>query len=225
MKMIEAWVEGATPILLHRATEEALTGGKPGGSTGSRPNTVAAPEDPRTIANKAVYRFADKQLALPGAAFMRLLRESGSNHKARGQRKSLKYIVPAAVLVMDELCGLYMHDRKTKVIDFEVDSRPVTIPATKGRVMRYRARLNEWACKVVLRVNDDLLDTALVRQLLSEGVQQIGLGDFRPEKGGPFGTADLVSWEVMTKAPLTSAQKRNGKGQIEAYDTAATTAG
>jgi len=205
MIQVEAWVEGVTPILLHRATEEALMGE-------TRKNTIQEREDPRTVAGKAVYRLHDKQLAVPGAAFARLIREAGGSHKAKGTRKSLKYIVPAAVLVIDELCGLYLHDRKTKIVDFEVDSRPVTIPATKGRVMRHRARCNEWSCVVHFRINETIMAESIVRQLLAEGTEQIGIGDFRPEKGGPFGTSSIVGWDVVSVPKAkTAAQQRNGE--------------
>ena len=202
---VEAWVEGETAILLHRATEEALMGE-------TRKNTPTEREDPRTIAGRAVYRLPKEQLAIPGGAFARLLREAGGNHKAKGSRKTLKYLVPAAVIVVDELCGIFLRDRKTPVVDFEVDSRPVTIPSTKGRVMRHRARCNEWTIRVVFRINEDILSESTIRTLLTEGVQQIGLGDFRPEKGGPFGTSSVVSWERVSEQPKrTPAQKRNGE--------------
>src|SRR5262249_3353768 len=110
-------------------------------------------------------------------------------HRARGRRKSLKYLVPAAVVVLDELCPLYQSDRTTPITDFEVDSRPVTIPATKGRVMRHRARFNEWVVVVTLRIDEDILEEAIVRQLLMEGAAQIGIGDYRPEKGARLAPA------------------------------------
>jgi len=99
------------------------------------------------------------------------------------------------------LCPLYLHDRRTLIKDFEVDSRPVTIPATRGRVMRHRARFNEWSCRANLRINTSILDAATVRQIMSEGLAQIGLGDFRPERGGPFGISSLVSWKVVSDQP------------------------
>ena len=201
---VEAWLEGTTPMLQHRATEEALSGK-------TRRNTHSEEEDPRTIAERGVYRVG-QQLAFPGAAIARMLREAGGAHKAKGSRKSLKYLVPAAVLVLDDLCLLYLADRKSALVDYEVDSRPVTIPATKGRVMRHRARFNEWAARVHLRINDDILDEQTIRRLMLEGLQQIGLGDFRPEKGGPFGVSDLVAWEMTTAQPRRSvAQERNGR--------------
>jgi hypothetical protein len=207
MVVIEFWMEGVTPILLHRATEEALSGE-------TRKITVQEREDPRTIAGKAVYRLDGDQLALPGAAFSRMMREAGGSHKAKGSRKSLKYLIPAAVLVLDDLCPFYLKDRITPIVDFEVDSRPVTIPATKGRVIRHRARLNEWAIRGTLRLNDQLMSEPIVRQILVEGGEQIGLGDYRPEKGGPFGTSSLVRWDIISDSkPKTDAQKRNGEVQ------------
>jgi len=205
LKLITAWVSGVTPLLQNRATEEALMGK-------TRGNTPGEVIDPRDACMSCLYRMPrSQQIAVPGAAFARLLREAGGSHKAKGSRKSIKYIVPAAVLVLDDVCALYLLDRKTPITDFEVDSRPVTIPATKGRIMRHRPRFNEWACRVSLRINDEILDEAMVRRLLVEGLQQIGIGDYRPEKGGPFGTADLVSWELTNVAPLSAAQRRNSR--------------
>lgn len=209
MKSIQVWIEGHTALLQHRATEESLNG-----NSKTRRNSAQAAEDPRNFCEKHIYRMPNKQIAVPGAAFSRLLREAGGAHKIRGSRKSLKYLIPASVLISEDLCPLFLKDCKTPITDFEVDSRPVTIPATKGRVMRYRARFNEWACCVNLRINDDLIAEELVRQILTEGLQQIGIGDFRPEKGGPFGTSTLTSWKVLNIRPLTIAQQRNSRVRL-----------
>jgi hypothetical protein len=206
MIYVNITVEGVTSLLMHRATEESLSGD-------TRTNSIGEKLDPREIADKCVYRIG-KQLAVPGAAFARMAREAGGGHKAKGSRKSLKYIVPAAMIVLDDLCPLFLKDRKTPLVDFEVDSRPVTIPATKGRIMRHRARANEWVAKVSILLNESVLNEAITRQLFVEGLAQIGIGDFRPEKGGPFGTSSIVEWEVSNdRKPFTVAQKRNG--QIE----------
>ena len=205
LKQIEVWFEGVSPMLQHRATEEALSGK-------TRRNSPGSEDNPRDVAERAVYRLPSKQLAIPSAAVARMIREAGGAYKAKGSRKSLKYLVPAAVLVLDELYGLYLSDRKTPLMDYEVDSRPVTIPATKGRVMRHRARFNEWSCCVRLRINEAILDEKTVRQLCADGLQQIGLGDFRPEKGGPFGISTIVSWAVVSeRPPATVSQIRNGR--------------
>jgi hypothetical protein len=207
MLMIKLISEGVTPMLCHRATEEALEGS----GDGKRSNVLQQRDDPRVTCEKAIYRLpGSKQIAIPGSAIARMVREAGGAHKVKGSRKSVKYLVPAAMIVMDDLVPLFLKDRRTPITDYEVDSRPVTIPATKGRVMRHRARLNEWVAICTIRLNEDIIAEATLRQLFNEGLQQIGLGDYRPEKGGPFGTSGLVAWEVISDAkPLNVAQRRN----------------
>ena len=209
---IYAWIQGVTSLLQNRATEEALSGQ-------TRSNTPGSEEDIRVIADRCVYRLpGSNQIGFPGSAIARMLREAGGSHKAKGSRKSLKYIVPAAVLVLDDLCGLYLHDRETPIDDYEIDRRPVTIPATKGRVMRYRPRFDEWTAPIRLRINDSILDEDLVRRLMIEGLQQIGIGDFRPERGGPFGCSDLVHWEVVAgrKSPTVVEEEESPKRRRKA---------
>ena len=187
MKTFEVRIEGVTPLLQHRFGEAAET------ASSSRKVMIKA-VDPREEAERTAYRSADGTLYFPGAAIARLLREAGGGHKARGSRKSLKYIVPSAVLVNDDEISLL--DGTEPARGFEVDSRPVTIPATKGRVMRHRARLNRWAAEFSIEIDEDELPTDIVHQLLVEGGRKLGVGDFRPERGGPFGRFMVTRWEA-----------------------------
>jgi hypothetical protein len=144
-------------------------------------------ETPRQAAEKVCYKNKDGQFYFPGAAIARLLREAGGNHKLKNSRKSIKYIVPAAILVPQDTIIITNGDGKTPAKDFEVDSRPVVIPATKGRIMRHRPRFDNWSASFSVEVDDDMLPVEFIQQLLTEGGSKIGIGDFRPEKGGPFG--------------------------------------
>lgn len=189
MKLIEASIRGTTPLLQHRFTEQSE-------QESSTRKMVVKRGTPREQADKVAYRNQDGTYYLPAAAISRLLREAGGNHKLKGSRKSAKYVVPAAVLVMHDTITLLNGDDTSPAKDFEVDSRPVTIPATKGRIMRHRPRFDKWSAKFTVRVNDDILPDEFVNQLLTEGGQQIGVGDFRPEKGGPFGTFIVTNWSA-----------------------------
>ncbi len=190
MQLIDVHIKGTTPLLQHRFTENAE-------SNGSTRKVLVSNGTPREQAEKAVYRDKDQAFYFPGAAISRLLREAGSNHKLRGSRKSAKYVIPAAVLVMNDGIHVLNGDGKTRIQAFEVDSRPVTIPATKGRIMRHRPRFDEWSASFTLRINDAILPVDFIQQLLTEGGQQIGVGDFRPEKGGPFGTFNVTCWKIQ----------------------------
>lgn len=188
MKTIEVSIKGVTSLLQHRFTDESQV---------DAPTRAALRESrtPRETAEQAAYKSEKGEFYFPGAAISRLLREAGGGHKLKGTRKSVKYVVPAAVLVMSDTVTIRNGDGKTPAKSFEVDSRPVTIPATKGRVMRHRPRFDDWSATFTLRVNEKVLPVELVHQLMTEGGEQIGIGDFRPEKGGPFGTFRVMHWE------------------------------
>lgn len=183
MKTVEVTIEGITSLLIHKFAAD--------GDDNARPADLQK-RDPREEAERAAYRFDDGAMYFPGAAIMRLLREAGANHKTKGSRRSTKYLVPSAVLVPQEAIGL--HNGKP-ITDFEVDSRPVTIPSTKGKIMRHRPRLDAWQATFTLEIDETILSCAFIQQLLEEGGKRIGIGDFRPEKGGPFGRFRITSWK------------------------------
>lgn len=189
MKTVSVRIEGTTALLMHRFTEASEV-------QKSTRRLAIKEEDPREVAERCAYRLPDGGLYLPGAAIARLVREAGSNHKQRGSRKSLKFVVPAAVYMGAETITLLNGDGKSIAREFEVDSRPVTIPATKGRIMRHRPRLNKWAAEFDLEIDDDILPLEVVHQLLIEGGNKIGVGDFRPERGGPFGRFAVTQWNA-----------------------------
>ena len=187
MKNIEIQIKGLTALLQNRFNEQAQS------SPSTRPALVQNLE-PRAQAELAANRNG-QGFFFPGAAIARMLREAGGAHKMRGSRKSVKYLVPAAVIMGNDEIIILNGDGKTKAENFEVDSRPVTIPATKGRIMRHRPRFDAWSAKFSLMIDEEVLPVDLVHQLLTEGGMRIGIGDYRPEKGGPFGRFQVVRWK------------------------------
>jgi hypothetical protein len=190
MKTYKATIAGTSALLQHRFTEAAQ-------NQKQTRNALVTEQSPREQAQACAYQLPNGTYYLPGAAIARLLREAGGGHKLRGTRKSAKYVVPAAVLVTEDTITVLDGDAETPASNFEVDSRPVTIPATKGRIMRHRPRFDSWAATFSIRINEDILPQDFVHRLLVEGGQQLGVGDFRPEKGGPFGTFNVIEWRAI----------------------------
>ena len=188
MKTINVQIKGTSPLMLCRFKEQDE---QPKASR----NVLMNRGTPREQADASAYRDKEGHFYFPGAAISRMLREAGGNHKMRGSRKSAKYIVPAAVRVTEDCVLIRNGNGSTLAKDFEVDSRPVVIPATKGRIMAHRPRWDCWSAQFTLVLNDDLLPIDFVNQLLVEASQQIGVGAFRPEKGGPFGTFLVEKWQ------------------------------
>lgn len=185
MKTVEVEIRGTSPLLIHRFTEASEQA-----KATRRIKTVQS--DPREEATKHAYIAADGTFFFSALSIPHAIGSAGSNHKATGSRKSLRFVVPSAVRVTTEAITILNGDGPAK--SFEVDSRPVTIPATKGRIMRHRPRFNEWGARFDLVINDDLMAAETVHQLLNEAGVYIGVGDFRPEKRGPFGCFRVVSF-------------------------------
>jgi hypothetical protein len=79
--------------------------------------------------------------------------------------------------------------------DFEVDSRPVVVPATGGRIMCHRPRLDSWKLKGTAEIDDEMFSADLVRALFDDAGRKIGIGDFRPQRRGPFGRFNVTLWK------------------------------
>lgn len=188
MKTIEVEIRGTSPLLIHRFGEEAQ-------EKKSTRRTDIQERDPRAEATKCAYIAPDGTFYFSAFSIPGCMRGEGANHKMRGSRKTLRFIVPSAVRMESDMITIMNGEGPAK--DFEVDSRPVTIPATKGRIMRHRPRFNCWGAKFRIILNDDLLSTETAQMLLTNAGQSIGIGDFRPEKGGPFGCFRITNFKEI----------------------------
>jgi len=192
MKTFKIKITGTTALLQNRFDEKAEA------SLGKSTRTVVRKkETPRKAAERACYQDKEGEYYMPAACITRMLSEAGSNHKLTGSRKSAKYAVYAAVFLPDETLTILNGDGATPAAKFEVDSRPVVIRVVGARIMRHRPRFDEWSIAFSARINDDVLPPDFVHQLMSEGGQQVGIGDFRPQCRGPFGTFNVVHWEEL----------------------------
>ena len=79
--------------------------------------------------------------------------------------------------------------------EYSIDARPVVVPATKGRIIRYRPRFDAWKLAFELFYDPQLLSKAELRQIVDDSGSRVGLLDFRPEKKGPFGRFSVTSWK------------------------------
>lgn len=194
MLYVEVKIEGITPLLQHQLNDATLAGI----DDGARKVLVPSDATPREKAEPVSYRNAEGVYYIPSVYLSAMLREAGTNHKMRGSRKSVKYIVPAAVLF--ETYEIPLLDGQDEPIrDFEVDTRAVRIRTTGGRIPRHRPRFDRWRARFDLRIDDTMLTEDLVNEMLSEGGARIGIGDFRPSCGGPFGRFKVLRWK---KRPL-----------------------
>jgi hypothetical protein len=61
--------------------------------------------------------------------------------------------------------------------------------------MRHRPKVEEWQASIPMEIDTGVLPVATIHQLLEEGGRRIGVGDYRPEKTGPYGRFSVISWD------------------------------
>jgi len=188
MKNVKVTLKGTASYLMCRFSDESE-------QQSPTRKMLVQHKTPREEATKLAYQDEEGHFYFPSICIKRLLCAVASNHKLKGQRKSARFVVPGAVRVTPEVVTLTNGDGQTPITDFEVDSRPIVIPSTRGRVMRHRPRFDCWSASFALRINDDVLPSDFVHTLLIEGGDSNGLGDFRPERGGEFGTFQVIEWK------------------------------
>jgi hypothetical protein len=158
-------ITGVAPLLMHAYSDAEEAGLK------------NAP--PKEQAEAHTYRLESGNLCIPQSNFMRALMSGAAYSKGKG-RASLQKVVAAAVWLAEPEMDL-------GVKDFVVDSKSVVIPATRGRIMRHRARLNKWTASATLNYDETLISENQLRKIAVDTGALVGLMDFRPEKKGPFG--------------------------------------
>jgi len=173
-KVIRVEIKGKSPLLMHKFPMEKIE--------------ALEKKTPEEQAEIAAYRDADtKILFIPGLCVQRALVNGALFGKGKGRASLQK---PVAACVMIGPASLFLGTK-----EYVVDSRPVVMPTTKGRVMRHRPRLDVWECAFTLEYDDTLLTEEQMRKMVDDTGQRVGLLDFRPACKGPFGRFMVTSWK------------------------------
>lgn len=176
MVTMEVSIKGISPLMMHRFPEE--------------PIKALEKKTREEQAEIAAYRDIDtKRLYVPASAVHRALINAAIYSKGKG-RSSLQKEAAACFLVTPERLDL-------GVSDYIVDARPVVVPATKGRVMRYRPKLEEWSLAFELQYDPTLMSEENVRQIVDDAGSRVGLLEFRPACKGPYGRFMVTEWKKL----------------------------
>lgn len=186
MKTIEVTIEGISALIINRFQENNEVA--PSMKKANKKDYGA----PREQAEQTAYQDPDGRLWVPSSWITGAIKTVASDYKLPGTRKSVKSVSGGAVFPLEE--KIYFNE-KYKVKNIEIDSRPVVIQ--KSRIMRHRAKLEKWSLTFNLEIDNSILDPENVHQILGDAGRRAGLGDYRPQKGGPFGRFQLTKWKVQ----------------------------
>ncbi len=192
MQEIRIRIEGVTPLLCNKFTDAAQIKA----SEGTALATSGDRGTPQEIAESKLYLNLDKKPCIPQPNLLRCIIDAGKffksgKSKVTTQKSSL---IPACVDIDGVDIQLEHED------PWNVDTRPVRIPSTGGRILAHRPMFNDWALSFTLRLDTTMIGIKLLRDIIDRAGSSIGLGDFRPDCKGPFGKFSVVLWEKVEVA-------------------------
>lgn len=175
-------VEGIQPLLTHNPASML---DKKEGKAGRR---IPSPEEE---AEAACYRLPDGTLGLPSIAFRAAIVSAAGAFKATRGRGSLKNVV-SHIRIEPEVVSLINEDGKS-LKEYQIDIRRAVLQ--RAAVLRARPRLDNWRASFSVVCDPDLFGTdprTLLIPILEDAGNRIGVGDYRPQKGGWFGRFRIV---------------------------------
>lgn len=178
MKKIEVEIIGESPLLMHSAQSMEES------SIQKNPTRLY---DSKIDAEKVAYRNKDGELYVPSRCVKACLVNASSWYKFG--KKGAKPIIAGCTRIepMEILLG-------TK--DYVIDKRPVVIQ--KSRIIRARPRLDNWKLKFYIIYNENIIkDVGIIKMILEESGQRIGLLDNRPQRYGENGTFKIGKWKEL----------------------------
>lgn len=191
---VEIEIEGYSPLLCNRFTDAAM-------EAATNRTSRAHPGDdgtPREIAEGKLYTGCNGHKGKPIIPSMNMLaciREGGRYHKHAGSKVTTlkKSLVPACVEIVDD--EILIQNKQP----WSVDIRAVVNPKTGGRFGCARPRFDDWKLKFGIALDSGTFPEKLLRSVVDDAGQKVGLGDFRPDRKGPFGKFKVTHWKVLSK--------------------------
>ena len=185
---IKIRIEGITPLLCHRFSDEAARKATSGVTDGIRTN----PDDPRVIADGYLWKDEHGNPVIPGPNMFRNIIDAGIFIKTGRSKLTTgkSSLVPAAVMFHEMLLPIESRH------DWSVDTRPVRNPVTGGRFNCHRPRFDDWRLEFNVTLDESIIAYATFRELVDKAGTHIGLGSFRPANKGTFGRWKVIDWDV-----------------------------
>lgn len=180
---------GMTPLIVHRFSEKSKKEMMEG-SQGKK--SMKQPRDPHAEYEACFYRLAGGAYGFPVLAL-----KSATVSAARFYGKSVTMASMRQLLFFRaELADDGLHEL------VEIEGEPVMREDTVGigtsKVLRWRPMFPEWAMNVSITYVATSIDRSSVLSLVEAGGLGVGIGDWRPEKSGTFGT-----YRIDDQRPIT----------------------
>lgn len=193
MKTYQIEITGTSPLLQHRMPEDqlfALLGAK------SEKKKSIEELTPREIADKHAYKAADGSYFVPTEYVVGAFKHVASDYKQKNtSRRSLKTVAAGVFRPVTGTAPL-LDENDKPITAFEVDIRKAT-NHQKGAVAVCRPRFDRWKTKLQVMIDDSIVAPNVCLDILSDAGKRAGIGSFRVQRGGYFGSFVVTSFQEI----------------------------
>jgi hypothetical protein len=187
---VDITIEGTTPLICNRFTDEAAEASS-GGTRSSSMTTERG--TPLEICDNKLYKGLNGRPMIPQPNLLRCLVTGGKFHKiGKTQVTTSKSSMLFSCLDIEGAEIALIHKQPWKV-----DTRPVRIPSTGGRILCHRPMFDDWKLKFVMEIDTSIISAKLMRRIIDDSGKRMGLGDFRPQCAGTYGRFVVTHWEAQ----------------------------
>lgn len=167
-------ITGVSPLLQNNPAQMLTRDDKPKART-----LKPAPEED---AAASAYSDGNGGFYHPAEAFRQALKGGAKGMKAG---KMSAVTLCKGVFETHERVELLDPETEDPLTEYEIDIRRAVIQ--KQGIPRARAKFPTWMCYLELEFDNVFLSTEQVELFLNRAGKLIGVGDYRPDKSGPFG--------------------------------------
>jgi hypothetical protein len=188
-------IKGTAPLIVHRFAEKArrqmldkMQGRK----------AVKEVKDPAAEFEAAKYLLDDGRPGFPSVAF-----KAAMVSAARFFDKSVTMVTLRQTVFLD---GLYSTSSRQKLVAIQADDavmrEDVVTVGVAGHDLRYRPEYANWRAVLPIHYVASSLNRESVLALVDAAGTGVGVGEWRPEKNGDFGTFEVDSERNIEEVSL-----------------------
>jgi len=175
-EIISFRIVGLSPLLQNNPEKFIGVPDKEPGLTGKKKY------DDKEEAELRVYKDKDGNFIQLAESFLRSMKEAAKGRKF-GKQFATR-LVQGSVFLAEPNC-LILDGKGKRAKKYIINKRPVVV--NKARILRCRPEWHPWEVDLALEIDSVLIGREQVKELLSLAGRIVGVGDYRPQKGGGYG--------------------------------------
>ncbi len=179
-QQVKLKVTGLTPLIQNKMKETIIQQMEDVRAGKAKKSTRTA-VDPKKEYIKSAYKQDDGTFGFPASAFKQCAVRAGKGlGLAMTDTRTLFFVLPNAP---DGECVSIKSNKPVLRKD------PVNVKT--GKDLRFRPEFRNWKAELLVKFDADRITIEQIANLLNHGGQTVGVGEWRPEKNGTFGTFEV----------------------------------